>query len=109
MRGFFSGLWPALVVLERMVLAFPLAVVLSATAAFWFGGRCSAWQFALGLAAAFVVAAAQSRLAWRARLSGMGLFLLFLAAIWVVSGCLALGGIDNMGYHIPVTRLLMEG
>ncbi len=39
----------------------------------------------------------------------MGLFLLFLAAIWVVSGCLALGGIDNMGYHIPVTRLLMEG
>lgn len=42
MRGFFSGLRPALVVLERMVLAFPLAVVLSATAAFWFGGRCSA-------------------------------------------------------------------
>ncbi len=63
MRGLFSGLRPALVVLERMVLAFPLAVVLSATAAFWFGGRCSAWQFALGLAAAFAVAAAQSRFA----------------------------------------------
>lgn len=109
MRVFWVGLKPALVVLERMVLAFPLAVVLSATATFWFGGHCAGWQFLLGVAAAFLVAAAQVRLAWRFRVGGMGLFLLFLAGVWVATGCLALNGCDDMGYHMPVTRLLMEG
>lgn len=31
-------------VLERELLVFPLAVVLLATAAFWFGGKCAPWQ-----------------------------------------------------------------
>lgn len=35
---------PAFGVLERELLVFPLAVVLLATAAFWFGGKCALWQ-----------------------------------------------------------------
>lgn len=35
---------PAFGVLERELLVFPLAVVLLATAAFWFGGKCAPWQ-----------------------------------------------------------------
>ena len=35
---------PMLWVLERELLVFPLAVVLLATAAFWFGGKCAPWQ-----------------------------------------------------------------
>lgn len=100
---------PAVSVLERMVLMFPLAVVLSATAAFWFGGVCAWWQFAVGVLAAAAAGASHRRVAWRARVAGMGLFAFFLGAVWVATGCLAFNGCDNVGYHLPVTRLLMEG
>lgn len=39
-----AGWRPTLGVLERELLVFPLAVVLLATAAFWFGGKCAPWQ-----------------------------------------------------------------
>lgn len=39
-----AGWRPTLGVLERELLVFPLAVVLLATATFWFGGTCASWQ-----------------------------------------------------------------
>lgn len=43
-KTWLAGWRPALGVLERELLVFPLAVVLLATAAFWFGGTCAPWQ-----------------------------------------------------------------
>ena len=43
-KTWLAGWRPALGVLERELLVFPLAVVLLATAAFWFGGKCAPWQ-----------------------------------------------------------------
>ena len=104
-----SALRPSLAVWERMVFVFPLAVVLGATATFWFGGRCSPWHFAAGLAAAAVAALCHRGVSFRGRLGGIGLFALFLGAAWLLTGCMAFAGMDNVAYHLPVTQLLMEG
>ena len=44
MKSWMSAWRPAFGVLERELLVFPLAVVLLATATFWFGGTCASWQ-----------------------------------------------------------------
>ncbi len=109
MKTWLVGWRPALGVLERELLVFPLAVVLLATAAFWFGGTCAPWQTWGGVTIAFLVAALDRRTSWKERLRGMALFLLCLAIVWVLSGCLAENAFDNARYRHPVTRLLMLG
>ena len=100
---------PVLRVLERELLVFPLAVVLLATATFWFGGTCALWQTWGGVGIAFIVSALDRRVSWQERVRGMALFLFYLALVWVLSGCLAENGLDNRVYRHPTIRLLMEG
>ena len=104
-----AGWRPTLGVLERELLVFPLAVVLLATAAFWFGGTCASWQTWGGVGISLLAASLDRRVLWKERLRGMALFLLCLAIVWVLSGCLAENAFDNARYRHPVTRLLMLG
>ncbi|HIV09362.1 MAG TPA: hypothetical protein IAC79_04535 [Candidatus Spyradenecus faecavium] len=109
MKTWLVGWRPALGVLERELLVFPLAVVLLATAAFWFGGTCAPWQTLGGGGISLLAASLDRRVLWKERLRGMALFLLCLAIVWVLSGCLAENAFDNARYRHPVTRLLMLG
>ena len=109
MKTWLVGWRPALGVLERELLVFPLAVVLLATAAFWFGGTCAPWQTWGGVGISLLAASLDRRVLWKERLRGMALFLLCLAIVWVLSGCLAENAFDNARYRHPVTRLLMLG
>ena len=104
-----AGWRPTLGVLERELLVFPLAVVLLATATFWFGGTCASWQTWGGVGISLLAASLDRRVLWKERLRGMALFLLCLAIVWVLSGCLAENAFDNARYRHPVTRLLMLG
>lgn len=94
---------------ERQVLLFPLAVVLLASLSFFFGGRCAAWQWwtSVALALALPFAARADR---RDALKAGGLFLVTLAALY---GCIRLTRdswwVDAVAYHLPATRLLIDG
>lgn len=100
----------AVALLEEQALVFPVAVTVLASATLLLGGRCAAWQWwgALGgvcLAAFFV-----RRGTVRRRLAGVGLFLVLLAGMWVAANVsLTQGWMDTLVYHLPATRLLMEG
>ena len=109
MKSWMTAWCPALGVLERELLVFPLAVILLATATFWFGGTCASWQTWGGVGVAFLVAAFDRRASWQERFRGIALFLVCLALVWVLSGCLAENSFDNARYRHPVTRLLMLG
>lgn len=94
---------------EWGVLVFPLSVLGLTSVSFWFGGSCAPWHFWSSVGVALGAMALLRSLAWRVRLLGMGVFLGFLAFLWVVTGCLVTNGIDSAGYHFPVTRLLTMG
>ena len=92
----------------RQLLVFPISVVLLAFASFVFGGRCAAWQW--WLAAAFAIASGFWRRPVREGARGAGLFLAWLAVFWV--GCGVFAGAawwDEVAYHYPGVRMLIEG
>lgn len=109
LKSWLNAWRPALSVLERGALVFPLAVVLLATASFWWGGVCALWQVYDGFAVALGVMFADRRHAWGARLKGSLLLLCTILAVWVLVGCFAIENWDDTVYHLPVIRLLMLG
>lgn len=109
LRNSFAALRLGFSVLERMLVTFPLLVVLLTTATFWFGGSCALWQFGLAVVGAFIIAALYRDHSWHDRITGILLFTLFLALVWLLSGSMAEMGYDNAFYRQPKTRLLMLG
>ena len=99
----------AVLLFERMVWVFPVAVVVLTAVALLCGGRVSAWQWWVPVAGVFA-AAAWGRRMRRERALACGLFAALLAGIWVWAGVCVRGvGVDNIAYHLPATRLLIEG
>lgn len=95
---------------ERGILVFPVAVTVLAALAFLLGGCAAAWQWWLP------VVGIGGWMMWgcgRSRLGGLlacSFFLVLLMGIWVAAGMLMpVAGIDNIAYHLPATRLLIEG
>lgn len=96
---------------ECAVLFFPVAVTVLAAVALLCGGRVAAWQWWAAAAAAFVWLAFWRGAGMHARLAACGAFAVVLAGIWVAAGCVVSegGGVDNVVYHFPAIRLLIEG
>ena len=94
---------------ERQVMLFPLVVVVLASLSFLCGGACAAWQWwtSVALVLALPFAARADR---RDALKAGGLFLLTLAVLY---GCVRLTRdswwVDAVAYHLPATRLLIDG
>ncbi len=107
--AFIGRLRSSLSVLERGLIAFPFFVLGIATTTFFLGGHCSLWQFWLAFAGTLAIMCGMRFKPWKSRVIGCVLFLLFLALVWLLSGCFATSGYDNSTYHLPVTRLFMMG
>lgn len=94
---------------ERQALLFPLIVIFIVSLTFIFGGHCAAWQWwvSVVLMLIFPFAVRTDR---RAALASGGLFLLMLALMCI---CVLLTRdsywVDAVAYHLPATRLLIEG
>lgn len=105
-----AGMAGAVASLEKQASAFPMAVTVLASSALLLGGRCAAWQWWGALVGVCAVALFARQGAVCRRLAGVGLFLALLAGMWVAANVtLTLGWMDTLVYHLPATRLLMEG
>lgn len=94
--------------MHHLLLAFPTVVVLLATAAFAFGGRCALWQW--WLAALITVAIGFWRRPVREGMRTGLVFLAWLAVVWVGCGlAIAPNWFDESVYHIPAVRMLADG
>ena len=95
--------------LERQILLFPLVVILLSCASFLLGGHCAPWQW-WGSVATMLALPFVARADRRVALSAGGLFLLTLGALFV---CVRLSHdsywVDAVAYHLPATRLLIDG
>ncbi len=96
---------------ERSVLIFPVAVVILAGLALICGGRISwiPWWSAVGGVLLLTLLTRRETLS--RRVCACGLFLLLLGGIWLWAGLVPHDAYpyDNPNYHLPVTRLLIEG
>ena len=93
---------------ERMVTLFPVLVVLLASIAFIFGGRCAQWQWWVAMVVSIGIAGRDGL--WRRTAMAGILFVLYLAVIWVLCrinwvGCWN----DYQEYHMPAVRMLIAG
>lgn len=95
---------------ETVVLVFPVAVTVLAAIVLVCGGQVSAWQWWFPVLGAFAWL-----LAWRGsqgwgRVGACGLFAMLLGGIWLWAGCVVEWGVgDNVFYHLPAIRALIEG
>ncbi len=96
---------------ERSALIFPIGVTILAGLALALGGRVSwiPWWGALGGVLLLTLLTRKEALSHR--VWACALFLLLLGGIWVWAGVMPHEGatFDNLSYHLPVTRLLIEG
>lgn len=94
--------------LERQLLVFSAAVTVIASTVFLFGGCCAVWQwYAAGLVALWIGSFGSER---RVALRSSGCFILALGILWVLSHTMITRTwIDASAYHLPATRLLVEG
>lgn len=92
------------------LLLFPVAVTTLAGIVFCAGGKLTAalWWGTVGLTVGWML--------WRLRkekgqaLLSIGLFFLFLAGVWGITNSFIFnGGLDQICYHLPGIRLLIEG
>ena len=96
-------------ILERMLLAFPISVVLLASSSFFFGGVCSLWQWCLAIALTLTLPWA-SRSAKPDGICATVLFLLLYIGLHLVMAMtLDWPSGDHLNYHLPVIRFLCEG
>lgn len=94
--------------LLNQILIFPLVVVLVVALTLLCGGRCAIWQW--WVAVAVVLAVPWLCCRWKKASIAGALFLVFLMAIWVVSGISVTRlGVDCHLYHFPIIRMLMLG
>lgn len=94
--------------LARTMLVFSVAVVMLASASFLFGGCCAVWQW--WLAAAVAVASGGWRRPVCEGARGAFFFLAWLGVFWVGSGVFAgAAWWDEVAYHYPAVRMLIEG
>ena len=94
--------------MQRLLLIFPTAVVMLASAVFVFGGRCAAWQW--WLASAVAVASGFWRRTARDGVRTGLIFLSWMAVAWVGCGlAVAPNWFDESVYHIPAVRMLADG
>ncbi len=94
--------------MSRLLLVFPIAVVVLAFASFLFGGHCAAWQW--WAAAAVAISAGFCRRPARDGMRAGALFLVWMAVAWVGCGlAVAPNWFDEAVYHIPAVRMLAEG
>ena len=98
----------ALTWLEWQVLLFPMVVILLVSFSFICGGSCSAWQW--WTAVAIVLALPFCRRKCRAGAYALGLFGLVLLLLYFYA-LISMDNpaVDNLAYHSPATRLLIEG
>ena len=101
---------PTLRLLERALLLFPITVVLLASLTFLFGGSVSVFHW-WGAVAFILGGVALSRdVSVKSRCGAAVVFLLFLLFVWVGAQLFVTSvGIDSLAYHLPATRLLIEG
>lgn len=93
----------------RQTLLFPVAVTMLASVSFLLGGRCAAWQWWVCVAGTLLWGAWRGGWGRRGCLAN-GLFMALLAFVWVAAGCsMTAGWMDTLTYHLPATRLLIEG
>ena len=94
--------------LERQLLIFSVAIAVIASTAFLFGGCCAVWQwYAAGLVALWIGSFGSER---RVALRSSGCFILALGVMWGLSHTMITRTwIDASAYHLPATRLLVEG
>ncbi len=105
-----SGLSTSFALFESMCLLFPIVVTVLAAVTLLVGGRIAAWQWWLPVGGMVGWCLWQRQMELSARLVAYGAFLVLLAGIWVIAGlqCTAIG-VDNIVYHLPAMRLLVEG
>ena len=93
-----------------MFLWLPVMVTVCTALSFLFGGRCSAWQWWIGVSGVLVMGSVRYYHRPSELFRCIGLFFLFLAGYWLFSGVwMTEGGFDLLVYHLPAMRLLIEG
>ena len=115
MKAFASRVMKALgeisKIVECQILLFPILVVLLGCVTFLFGGCCAAWQWWTAVAVVMAIPFAIDRqFGWRKAMKADIVFLLGLAVLWMVTiFSFDTTTVDNFGYHLPATRMLIEG
>ena len=91
------------------VAVFPLLVLAVARTTFMLGGQCASWQFWLSVVLTVGLLACGRTVVWRIKGIAVGLFFLFLMAVWTLAPCVVSGGHDNLAYHLPMTWCFVDG
>lgn len=88
-------------------LIFPVVVVLIVALTFLFGGAIGAWQWwtAVLLTSFFPFLSSSGKIPVRSNI----LFAIVLFSLWMASGMFLLGNTDELRYHQPAIRMMIEG